>query len=84
MLSKSCSVEEETVLQNPGSLFRVGFLVSGLAQSVIGFWVSSSSHGFLHEMGEGFMQNSSIYIFWLLFLLVEFVVFAFHGICYLY
>jgi hypothetical protein len=40
---KSDLIEEETVLQNLGSLFRVGFLFSGLMRSVVGFWVSSSS-----------------------------------------
>ena len=40
---KSDSVEEESRVQNSGSSFWAGFLVSGLALSVIGFWVSSSS-----------------------------------------
>ena len=40
---KSDSVEEETRVQNPGSLVWVGFLVLGLLLSLIGFWVSSSS-----------------------------------------
>ena len=39
---KSDSVEEETRVQNPGSLFRAGFLVWGLMASLIVFWVSSS------------------------------------------
>ena len=42
---ESDSIEEETRVQNPGSLFWVGFLVSGLMQSWVGFWVSSSSQG---------------------------------------
>jgi hypothetical protein len=41
--SKSDLIEEETVMQNQGSLFWVGFLVWGLMQSMVGFWVSSSS-----------------------------------------
>ena len=47
---KSDSVEEETVVQISGSLFRVGFLVLGLLRSVVGFWVSSSSMLLRHRI----------------------------------
>jgi hypothetical protein len=41
--TKSDLIEEETVLQNPGSLVQLGFSNLGLLQSWICFWVSSSS-----------------------------------------
>jgi hypothetical protein len=40
---KSDLVEEETVVQNLGSLFQLGFCILGLMRSWVGFWVSSSS-----------------------------------------
>jgi hypothetical protein len=61
--SKTSLVEEETRVQNPGSFFRLGFQVSGLMQSLIGFRVSSSSYGFQHEIGGGCLQNSVVLIF---------------------
>jgi hypothetical protein len=34
---------KETVVQNLGSLFQLGFCILGLMRSWVGFWVSSSS-----------------------------------------
>lgn len=38
-------------MQNSGSSFLAGFLVSGLTWSVVGSRVSSSSCGFVHAIG---------------------------------
>jgi hypothetical protein len=46
---KSSVVEEETVVQNPGSSLWAGFFVSGLLRSLVGFRVSSSSRVFMDE-----------------------------------